>query len=125
MSVSYYDWTGHHARQRPNELAVIDLGSGRRLTYHNLNDRAGRLASWFQANNIGKGDRVAILSPNCPEYFELEFAGGKIGTIMVPLNWRLAEQELVYILGDCAPPGVDLRCQLPRSGTDADRVLRH
>lgn len=103
MRVSYYDWSAYHARQRPGELAIIDLATGRRLTHHDLNDRAARLASWLQANGVGEGDRVAILSPNCPEYFELEFAGGKIGTIMVPLNWRLAEPELDFILKDCAP----------------------
>ena len=103
MHVSYYDWSAYHARQRPNELAVIDLATGRRLTHHDLNDRAARLAGWMQANGVTKGDRVAILSPNCPEYFEIEFAGGKSGTVMVPLNWRLAQQELNYILSDCAP----------------------
>ena len=103
MQVPYYDWPAYHARQRPGEPAIVDLATGRRLTHRDLDDRATRLARWLQDNGVGKGERVAILSPNCPEYFELAFAGGKAGTVMVPLNWRLAQQELDYVLKDCAP----------------------
>src|SRR5262249_22676778 len=52
---------------------------------------------------VGKGDRVALLSPNCAEYFELQFACGRLGAIMLPLNWRLTVPELEYILSDAAP----------------------
>ena len=52
---------------------------------------------------MGVGERVAILARNGPEFFELQFACGKIGGIAVPLNWRLTENELAYILGDASP----------------------
>ena len=50
-----------------------------------------------------KGDRVAILSQNCAEFFELEFACAKVGAIELPLNWRLTKPELEYILNDSTP----------------------
>ncbi len=61
-----------------------------------------RTGSWpaLAALGIAKGDRVALLAPNCPEYFELQFACGRLGAIMLPLNWRLTVPELEYILGD-------------------------
>ena len=44
-----------------------------------------------------------ILSQNCAEFFELEFACAKIGAIELPLNWRLTKPELEYILNDSTP----------------------
>ena len=101
--IPYYDWLAHHADRRPTKLAVHDLEIGRKLTYGALHDRANRLAAALLDLDVGKGDRVAILAANCAEFFELQFACGRIGTIMVPLNWRLTVPELDYILGDSSP----------------------
>ena len=59
---------------------------------------------------------MAILALNGPEFFELEFACGKIGAILVPLNWRLTENELAYILGDCSAEGARPRRAVRRDG---------
>ena len=50
-----------------------------------------------------KGERVALLSPNHISYFDLLFACMKLGAIFVPINWRLAADEIDYILQDCKP----------------------
>jgi len=85
----YYDWIAHHAHRRPKQLAINDLQTHRTLTYAELHRRTDRLTGWLAAQGIGKGDRVALLAPNCAEYFELQFACGRLGAIMLPLNWRL------------------------------------
>lgn len=103
MPVQYYDWGARQAEMRPDTLAIVDVNTGRQLTYADLDDRANRLARWLQDHGVEAGDRVGLLAYNGPEFFELEFAVGKIGAVMVPLNWRLAQPELEYILGDCAP----------------------
>ena len=103
MSVNHYDWSAYNSYVRPNKIAIRDLTSNKSLTYKELDDRASRLASWLQSKNIKKGDRVAILSQNCPEFFELEFACAKVGAIELPLNWRLTKPELEYILNDSSP----------------------
>ncbi len=46
------------------------------------------------------GDRLAILAKNSSEYFEFQFACFKLGAMMLPLNWRLAQPELLFILND-------------------------
>ena len=102
-TIPYFDWIAHHAGRRPNELAIHDLHSGRKFTYAELDRRIGRLAGALAARGIGRGDRVALLAQNGPEYFELQFACGRLGAIMLPLNWRLAVPELQYILGDSTP----------------------
>ena len=103
MSIRFFDWLEHHAQLRPDRPAITDLGSGRRLSYAALDRRAAALAAWLQARGVGRGDRVALLLPNCAAFFEMEFACARIGAICLPLNWRLAEPELAYILADADP----------------------
>ena len=99
----YYDWIAHHAHRRPKQLAINDLQTGRTFSYAELHRRTDQLTGWLAAQGIGKGDRVALLAPNCAEYFELQFACGRLGAIMLPLNWRLTVPELEFILGDATP----------------------
>jgi fatty-acyl-CoA synthase len=102
-AIPYYDWIAHHAGRQPKKLAIHDLQTARKFTYAELDARTGRLAAALVAIGIEKRDRVALLAPNCAEYFELQFACGRLGAIMLPLNWRLTVPELEYILGDAAP----------------------
>jgi fatty-acyl-CoA synthase len=99
----YYDWITHHAGRRPTTLALHDLQTNRRFTYADLDRRTNQLAAALAGMGIAKDDRVALLAPNCAEYFELQFACGRLGAIMLPLNWRLTVPELEYILGDATP----------------------
>jgi fatty-acyl-CoA synthase len=103
MAIKHYDWSAYHANVRPNKVAIKNVSAKKDITYLELDRRANRLASWLQAQGIEKGDRVAILSQNCAEFFELEFACAKIGAIELPLNWRLTKPELEYILNDSEP----------------------
>ncbi len=99
----YYDWIAHHAGRRPKQLAIHELQTSRKFTYADLDRRSNQLAAALAAMGIAKGDRVGLLAPNCAEYFELEFACGRLGAIMLPLNWRLTVPELEYILNDSTP----------------------
>jgi len=99
----YYDWIAHHAGRRPKQLAIHDLQTSRKFTYAALDRRIDRLTSALRARGVAPGDRVALLAPNCAEYFEIQFACGRLGAIMLPLNWRLTVSELKYILDDATP----------------------
>src|SRR5277367_3999520 len=102
-AIPYYDWISHHAGRRPTKLAIHDLQTDRKFTYADIDRRTDRLAAALAGLGIAKGDRVGVLAPNCAEYFELQFACGRLGAIMLPLNWRLTVPELEYILGDSTP----------------------
>ena len=102
-TIRYYDWIRHHGGGRPNQVAIHDLGSGRRLTYRELDRRTDQLGAYLQSLGVQKGDRVGMLAQNGPEFFELQFACGRIGAIAVLLNWRLTVPELEYILNDSSP----------------------
>ena len=98
------DWLGKRELLTPDRLALVDDATGLRYTYRQLNERANRCAYALHHNcGVGKGDRVAILAKNRIEYLDLFFATGKLGAILVPLNWRLAAPELAYMLNDSTP----------------------
>ena len=73
-----------------------------RRTYKELNERANRLANAMKALGVGYGDRVGLLALNEPEYYDMYFGLGKIGAILVPINYRLAGPEMQFILSDCS-----------------------
>jgi acyl-CoA synthetase (AMP-forming)/AMP-acid ligase II len=85
----------------PNKVAVI-IGN-RRYTYKQFYERLIKIASALFDLGIRKGDRVAILSTNCIEYLELYFAVPIIGAILVPINHRYKDREILYIVNDAEP----------------------
>jgi O-succinylbenzoate-CoA ligase len=84
----------------PTLEAFVDVASGLRLSYHELNERANQTAHFLATLGIKKGDRVALLMLNCPAYLQLFFGLAKIGAVTVPLNIRLVADELAYIIQD-------------------------
>ena len=88
----------HHARYRPNHLAVI-VGE-HRLTYAEYNQRVNRVANTLTALGIQKGDKVATLLPNCLELMEVYWAAAKIGAVTVPLSNLLRGRGLTTLLND-------------------------
>jgi acyl-CoA synthetase (AMP-forming)/AMP-acid ligase II len=117
-------WIGYHAQVRPDHLALADLATGQRLSYRELDGRIGRLAGVLRRRyGISRGDRVAMLSRNCVQAFELMYACGRLGAIFVPLNVRLSDPELAGLAADAAPGllageadllGRDVAAALPR-----------
>lgn len=101
MRINVGSFLSKRAMLSPNKEAMV-YGDNR-YTFTDLNLRSNRLASAVQSLGVGHGDRVAVLALNCPEYLDIYFGLGKIGAIMVPLNFRLAAPELEYIINDCEP----------------------
>jgi acyl-CoA synthetase (AMP-forming)/AMP-acid ligase II len=85
-----------NADRTPHEDAVI-FGATR-LSHRQLLDRVNALAAAFRAAGVGKGDIVALLMGNRPEFLESALAVNRVGAAFLPLNVRLAEPELEYII---------------------------
>lgn len=104
MSFGYFDWIEHYGRRCGQKIAIEDLASKRELSFAELARRTNSLGRFLiEEIRAAHGDRVCLLAKSCPEAFELQFACAKAGTIFVPLNWRLALQELQYIVSDAEP----------------------
>ena len=101
--VRAYDWIDHHAKNRPSKEAIRDLATGRSFTYGELDRRVDALAAHLHSLGIGRGDRLAVLAHNGVEYFDVQFACARTGSICVLLNWRLTVNELDYIVNDSSP----------------------
>lgn len=88
----------------PEKPAVIEARTGSVFNYDQLNERATRLANFLRERaGVCSGDRIAVLAMNRTEILEAFFAAAKLTAILVPLNYRLAQPELQYIVEDCAP----------------------
>ena len=78
--------------------ALVDCPSGRRWTYRELRVEVDAVAHGLLAAGIGKGDRVGIWAPNCPEWLLVQYAAAKIGAILVNVNPAYRTRELEYVL---------------------------
>ncbi|MCA1375270.1 MULTISPECIES: long-chain fatty acid--CoA ligase [unclassified Bradyrhizobium] len=83
----------------PDKTAIAFEGT--RLSYAAFAARIERTATALKGElGVGRGDRVAILSLNRPDYLVLLYACARLGAMLVPLNWRLAVAEQLFILSD-------------------------
>ena len=96
-------WILKRAQLTPNKEALIEIETKRIWTYEQLAKEIGKWQRVLCAHRIQVGDRVCILSENNIDTFAILFACGLSGAIFVPINWRLSEPEIHYIIGDCQP----------------------
>ncbi len=98
------DLMSRRADLTPNRIGLVELETGSRFTYQELNARANRLANFMQNSlGVGNGDRVSILAKNSIAYIDLFYGLPKIGAIFAPFNWRLTPNELIYVINDLKP----------------------
>jgi acyl-CoA synthetase (AMP-forming)/AMP-acid ligase II len=97
----YLDLVRSAAVRFPDRPAVV--ADGRRITFRELDDRVGRVGAAFRRHGVRPGGRVALLAANELEHVELQAACLRSGFALVPMNRRLTEPELRFILSDSAP----------------------
>ena len=95
------EWISKRAIIAPDKPFLTEKNK----TYNNrqFNKRVNKTAHALGHLDVIKGMRIALLMSNSSEFLEIFFACAKTGIIMVPLNFRLAVPELLYILRDSAP----------------------
>jgi long-chain acyl-CoA synthetase len=86
------DYLADLARERPDQPALLFKGAT--ITWSRLEQLSDACASGFHALGIRRGDRVALLLPNCPQFSIAQFAAWKLGAIVSPLNPTYTEHEL-------------------------------
>jgi fatty-acyl-CoA synthase len=95
------DLIARNADFTPDKVAL--RFSGRTLTYAEFASRIVATARALKSQlGVGRGDRVAILAANHPDYLVLLYACARLGALLVPLNWRLAIPEQTFILADAS-----------------------
>jgi acyl-CoA synthetase (AMP-forming)/AMP-acid ligase II len=95
---------GSHLSKRallnPGLEALVDVAAGRRYTFAALDERANRAARMLLELGLQRGDRVAVLLPNCTQFIEVFYGAARAGLVVVPLNWRLVADELAFMFND-------------------------
>src|SRR4051812_5614279 len=86
------DYLADAARDRPDKPAILFKGAT--ITYAQLEQLSDACGSAFASLGVRRGDRVALLLPNCPQFLIAQFGAWKIGAIVSPLNPIYTEHEL-------------------------------
>lgn len=92
------DIATNNARRYPNKRALVD--ADRVHTWSQVDERARRLACFLAGRGLAPGDRVLVIARNCIEWPEISFALAKAGLIAVPVNIRLAPDEVAHVRDD-------------------------
>jgi long-chain acyl-CoA synthetase len=86
------------AARHGRRTALVFLG--RRTSYRALRRAVARFAEGLAALGVGRGDRVALVLPNCPQYVVAFYATLRLGAVVVPTNPLYTESELAHQLKD-------------------------
>jgi acyl-CoA synthetase (AMP-forming)/AMP-acid ligase II len=100
-SFTIYDMYKRNATLFKNQIAI--QSENQKITYGELFDQTNRVAGWLNSKGIRKGDRIAILAKNDPQFFPLMGGIASAGAIMVPINFRLSTEEIGYNLTNTEP----------------------
>jgi len=108
VDVTIGDLFDHRVAESPDKEALVydyaEIDLAIRWNYREYHDRVDELARGLIALGIEKGDHVAVLAPNLPEWILLEIALAKIGAVLVTVNTNYRKAEIEYVLrqGDIA-----------------------
>lgn len=97
-SITVPEFLSQSAQRFPSQVATAFLGA--RLTYGELKAQVDRLAGQLYAMGVRKGDRVAIMLPNCPQMVVTYYATLSLGAVTVLTNPLYKPQELEHQWGE-------------------------
>jgi long-chain acyl-CoA synthetase len=100
---TFYDLINRNAVCFKNLPAWFEVDDQCMTTFAELKEQVDKLAAGLQASGVQKGDRLGVLGKNSLEYFLLYGAAAAVGAIVLPINWRLSAEEVVYNLNDGTP----------------------
>ncbi|MGB2179416.1 MAG: AMP-binding protein [Porticoccaceae bacterium] len=87
-----------HGIREPDRVALSYLGHS--VTYYELWKRIQRVAAYLVEAGIEEDDVVAVLMKNSSAFIEIAFAVSYLGAVFLPINYRLATEEINYICND-------------------------
>ena len=87
-----------HARRTPERCALKYRGD--QISYAAFDERIRTVGGWLVSRGIGANDVIAVLMKNSAAFLDIAFAASHIGAIFLPINYRLASDEVAYIVGN-------------------------
>ena len=92
------EYLSRWAQKNPDKPSFIYYGT--EITFKELDDLSSQFATLLSSTGFTKGDRVAVMLPNCPQFVIVFFGILKLGCVHVPVNPMFKEHELLYELND-------------------------
>ena len=103
QDLAFYDLVCQNAKTYQNRAAWYEADDSSTLNFPGYKARVDRLACGLQKTGAQKGDRIGVLGKNSLEYFLVYGAAAALGAIVLPINWRLSADEVIFNLNDCTP----------------------
>ncbi|MEE8166648.1 MAG: AMP-binding protein, partial [Myxococcota bacterium] len=97
----YSDALAPHVRRRPD--APVLIGESGSLSWRELDELANRVAHWARAQGLGRGDIVALLMENRPEFVAIWLGLSRLGIVSALLNTNLTGERLAHCVREAAP----------------------
>ncbi len=98
------------AREHPDKLALVESG-GRSLTWAELDDQVGRVATGLAAAGVVAGYRVVVVMGNRLEFVTTYLGALRAQAVAVPLNPGSTARELARVVADCGARMVVADCE--------------
>src|SRR4051794_21101582 len=90
-----------HARTQPDKIAYQMAGSGKAITYRELDELSNQGAQLFRALGLKAGDHIALLLENRLAFMEICWAAQRAGLYYTAISRYLTADEIAYIVKDC------------------------
>src|SRR4051794_29880978 len=95
-----------HARATPNKIAYQMAGTGKAITYRELDELSNQGAHLFRSLGLKAGDHVALLMENRLAFMEICWAAQRSGLYYTAISRYLTKDEIAYIVKDCGARAV-------------------
>lgn len=100
-NVDLATWISRRAQEHPDHPAIVH--GDRQLSYGELEDAIARFSEALQGLGLRRGDSLAMLLPNCPEFVIAFMAAMRLGVMAIPMNPQFRETEIEQYLDDARP----------------------
>jgi len=100
---TFYSLIHRNAESFGDKPAWHEAENGRVLSFREYHLSVDEMAAGLAGAGIRKGDRLGVLGKNSVAFFTLYGAAAALGAIVLPINWRLSADEVVFNLNDCTP----------------------
>ncbi len=100
---TFYDLINRNAACYGKRNAWFEVDTGRMFSFSEIKRLTERLVCGLKGAGVNRGDRIGVLGKNSIEFFLVYSAAAAMGAIVLPVNWRLSEDEVSYIINDGLP----------------------
>jgi len=125
-ALDYFDSLAEK-RANPALFYVDDKGTEKKVSFQKMKERSNKAANFLQSRGLGKGDRVLLMMPNCPELFEILLGAMKLGCVIIPASTLLTPEDVRDRIGrgnaKCVVTDAELRSRIDQAISSTTKAI--